>query len=131
MLDVGFAILEKLQDNSTPSLQPYKRVRGIDRGSVIVDQGTTHSSATSIVVVFDNTYSIVRQKSIKYSFKVEELGAPVVDNGRILNAAGGADEEESQSEGETSLEDMSRVVSLMKESYRFSLELIREQQNGP
>jgi hypothetical protein len=82
-------------------------------------------------VVFDNTYSIVRQKSIKYSFKVEELGAPVVDNGRILNAAGGADEEESQSEGETSLEDMSRVVSLMKESYRFSLELIREQQNGP
>ena len=131
MLDVGFAILEKLQDNSTPSLQPYKRVRGIDRGSVIVDQGTTHSSATSIVVVFDNTYSIVRQKSIKYSFKVEELGAPVVDNGRILNAAGGADEEESHSEGETSLEDMSRVVSLMKESYRFSLELIREQQNGP
>ena len=78
-LDLGFAILQKLPDDPTPSLHPYKRIKGIDRGNIVVDKDSIYSSASAIIVLFDNTYSTMRQKSIKYTFKVEGSVTATVD----------------------------------------------------
>ena len=85
-----------------------------DRWNIVVDKDSIHSSASAIIVLFDNTYSIMRQKSIKYSFKVEGL----------VTATGDEVTPASFSTADKSLENLNSVISLMKESFSFKMEHI-------
>lgn len=72
-LDVGFSVMEKRLDGSLPQLLPYKLFKRLERGQLIVSQDACSAESVGIVILFDNTYSIMRSKEIRYSFKVETL----------------------------------------------------------
>ena len=80
-----------------------------DRGNIVVDKDSIHSSASATIVLFYNTYSTMRQKSIKYTFKVEGSVTATVD--RVAPA--------SFSTADKSLENLNSVISLMRESFSF------------
>lgn len=80
VIDIGFCIMEKLSTGSLPQLLPYCRVKSPgDRNSLVLGSGntmdasTTPSFARSLVLLFDNSYSWLQSKEIKYTITVEPV----------------------------------------------------------
>ena len=80
VVDIGFCIMEKLSTGSLPQLLPYCRVKSPgDRNSLILGSGSTMDSSTtpsfarSLVLLFDNSYSWLQSKEIKYTITVEPV----------------------------------------------------------
>jgi hypothetical protein len=73
-LDIGFAVLEQLDDGSLPTLIPYRRVKKGTAGEIIVS-----GRDCTIVVLFDNSYSWARAKELKCSVLVSLCTTAAVD----------------------------------------------------
>jgi hypothetical protein len=80
VVDIGFCIMEKLSTGSLPQLLPYCRVKSPgDRNSLVLgsdstmDTSTIPSFARSLVLLFDNSYSWLQSKEIKYTITVEPV----------------------------------------------------------
>ena len=80
VVDIGFCIMEKLSTGSLPQLLPYCRVKSPgERNSLVLGSGstmdtsTTPSFARSLVLLFDNSYSWLQSKEIKYTITVEPV----------------------------------------------------------
>ena len=81
VVDIGFCIMEKLSTGSLPQLLPYCRVKSpgdrnslvLGSGSSTMDSSTTSSFARSLVLLFDNSYSWLQSKEIKYTITVEPV----------------------------------------------------------
>lgn len=128
-LDVGFAVMQRLPDGSTPTLSSYKRVRGLDRGSLTVDAHLLHPTATDVVVLLDNSYSMFRAKLVKYAFKIESLQQ---QDGAAASARETTSETTGSCEGDgreggdratgQGSDSARQVLGLMHELLRFSAE---------
>jgi hypothetical protein len=65
-MDVGFAVLSRQEDGALPTLIPYKRINSESSGELIV----SGEGDSTIVVLFDNTFSWARTKELKCSIQV-------------------------------------------------------------
>jgi hypothetical protein len=65
-MDVGFAVLSRQEDGALPTLIPYKRIKSESSGELIV----SGEGDSTIVVLFDNTFSWARTKELKCSIQV-------------------------------------------------------------
>ena len=81
-VDIGFSVMEQLSTGSLPQLLPYSRVKSPGARSTIVlgaamtdapggDNFTSFSR--SLILLFDNSYSWLQSKEIRYTVTVESL----------------------------------------------------------
>ena len=84
VVDIGFSVMEKLSTGSLPQLLPYSRVKSPGARSTIVLGASACTTVTgpddaptpfsrSLILLFDNSYSWISSKEIRYTITVETL----------------------------------------------------------
>lgn len=93
---VGFSILRRQPDGLLPQVEPYKLLPAVGgQGFVEVDgdDGAEGGGGTTLIFLFDNTFSWYRQKRIRYKIEVFEMDDEAADDPAELGSLAAASQD--------------------------------------